>query len=197
MHSRRYIHNFSLFISCSFSHLSFTHCYFSEYKCQILETRDVYNFNPPPSFCVYGSRRPRESDRSLTAFDGARSLFDYRSIARYLARYFGDPGVTDRRLTRVMLAHLLPDPCASTDVCGTRVHACVHTREYSRPPDLGVRGYTKFASELLSKDLVSYFSYRFAIHIYHQCFPSFCRLANRRLGGGFRTYQNFYRYIAC
>lgn len=55
----------------------------------------------------------------------ARSWFDYRS--RYLARYFGDPGIMGRRLTRMMLAHLLPQSSCIGGVCETHMHVCTHT----------------------------------------------------------------------
>jgi len=55
----------------------------------------------------------------------ARSWFDR---SRYLVRYFSDPGIMDRRLTRMMLAHLLSNLRALADVCRTRMHAYIHTR---------------------------------------------------------------------
>lgn len=76
-----------------------------------------------------------------------RSKFDYRSMRDISHATSGDPRAMDRRLTRVMLVHLLPNPCAFGPVFAERV--C--TRVYTRPR---VRAHAYIRTDI-AKDLVS------------------------------------------
>lgn len=68
--------------------------------------------------------------RSSTAARDHSSITDRRAISRLLLRRY--PGVMGRRLTRMMLAHLLPDPRASgrclQNACARHTPTRVHLR---------------------------------------------------------------------